>query len=400
MERAKERVVALDLLRGAAVAGMILVVSPGDWGATYAPLAHAPWNGARLADMVFPTFLFGVGMALGLSFPRPLNTPGERRLFWTRLARRAAALVLLGVAVEATLPLAIRLGSAGMGGTGLADVRLPGILQRIGLCYGLAGVGVVATGARGPDGRVAIRPGRLLALAGALLAGYWALCRFVAVPGFGAGLLTPDGSLPAYADRAIFGVRHLWPLGSASGHPPATYDPEGLLSTAGALANTLAGAVAGWAWRRDGARSVGPIALAGLGAALIGWGLGPAYPINKHLWTGSFALLSTGFSAGLLGLLACALRAPGAATLLLPLRVLGGNAVLAFLLSQALGRVSGFPLVPSRDGWAYPQAWADGIALRLVGDPRLASLLCAVAVLALITLILWPLHRRALHFRL
>ena len=97
-----ERLVALDVLRGLAVAGMVLVVSPGDWGQAYPQLQHASWNGATLADMVFPTFLFSVGLALGLSFPRRMEMASEQRLFWTRLFRRTVLLILLGLFVEAT----------------------------------------------------------------------------------------------------------------------------------------------------------------------------------------------------------------------------------------------------------------------------------------------------------
>jgi predicted acyltransferase len=329
-----------------------------------------------------------------------MATAEQRRTFWIRIARRVVALIGLGLVVEGSLNLAIWLGSPVLGSASLADIRLPGILQRIGLCYGLAALAIVATGEREAGGRLAIRPRAVLLLIVGLLVGYWALCRFVPVPGFGAGALTPDGSLPAYVDRTVLGVRHLWVMGSASGHPPATYDPEGLLSTVPALTNVLAGVLAGWAWRRCRARSVGPIALAGLGAALLGYALHPWYPLNKPLWTGSFALVSMGFSAGLLALLALWLRVGSLARLLAPFRVLGGNAVLAFLLSQLLGRLAGFPLIPSGGEWQFPAAWMNGLMLRLVGDAKLASLLCALGVLALITLLLLPLHRRAIHFRL
>src|SRR5690349_19189846 len=106
-----QRVLELDVLRGLAVAGMILVTSPGDWGHAYAPLKHAAWNGWTLADLVFPTFLFSVGVALGLSFPRALATGEARSQFWLRVARRVLALIVLGLALNWTYVLSVKLGA-------------------------------------------------------------------------------------------------------------------------------------------------------------------------------------------------------------------------------------------------------------------------------------------------
>lgn len=167
------RLDALDVLRGLAVAGMILVVSPGDWGFAYEPLRHADWDGWRLADMVFPTFLFSVGVALGLSLPRPFAA-ADRRPFWTRVLRRVALLILLGLALETTYILCLALGSGGPGVGDLAHMRLPGVLQRIALCYLLAVVAVVATG-RGESDMLRVSPRAIGVVIVAVLIGYWLL---------------------------------------------------------------------------------------------------------------------------------------------------------------------------------------------------------------------------------
>jgi predicted acyltransferase len=138
------------------------------------------------------------------------------------------------------------------------------------------------------------------------------------------------------------------------------------------------------------------------GALLVAAGLllDPVFPINKRLWTSSFALLSSGMSA--LALVCCVvgLQSERVSRMALPLKILGGNAVLAFTVSILLGYASGFPILHWAGQPASPQYWGDQVALSIISDEYLASLACALSVLAFITLLIWPLHRRAIHFRL
>lgn len=394
-----KRLAELDLLRGLAVAGMILVVSPGDWAAAWPQLQHAPWEGARLADMVFPTFLFSVGIALGLSFPRPWGV-GNRGLFWRRVLRRVVALIAIGLSIEASYNLLIWLGSEAPGLPGWSNIRLPGILQRIALCYLIGAAVMAGTGRCDAEGRLHVAPGKIALAIAVLLGGYWLAMRLTPVPGFGVGRLDPAGNLAAYIDRRVFGVPHLWPLGTAVPQVgPAVYDPEGLLSTLPATANLLLGALAAVVVRRDPVRAPALLALAALGLALAGWLIDPLFPINKRIWSPSFALFSSGFSAVLLAALLAMPRRVTGGWAFLPLRVLGANAILAFILSAVMSRFGGLPLVPTVEGAITPQLWGDRLALRTDASPALASFLCALAVLALIVALLWPLHRRAIHFR-
>lgn len=394
------RLISLDVLRGLAVAGMILVVSPGDWGAAYHQLQHAEWNGWTAADMVFPTFLFSVGFALALSFPRAWQTTADRNLFWRRVLRRTATLIVLGLALEATYNWALLYTGSTLGRPSLAYLRIPGILQRIALCYLLASIALVVTARADEERRLALRPAAIAVLAGAVLFGYWALLRFVPTPGFGPDRLDANGYLGGYIDRTIFTVPHLWPLGWAHPGGPVVYDPEGLLSTLPATGNVLMGALAGWAWRHSPNRVV--VAIGAGGAALIVAGLllDPIYPINKRIWTSSFALFSGGVSAVVLAMLMAVERRRAALALLWPFRVLGGNAILAFVVSTLLGRVYDLPVIPSGSGRLPPRGWLDGEVLRVVPEPHAAATICAVLFVAIIVLILTPLHRRAFHFRL
>ncbi|WP_411267519.1 acyltransferase family protein [Asticcacaulis sp. 201] len=400
MDVSPPRFVALDVLRGLAVAGMVVVTSPGDWNKTYPMLLHAAWNGWTLADMVFPTFLFAVGMAMGLSFPRALTTTDERQRFWFRVARRVLALVVLGLILAWLYVAAIGAGAWFPGKAGLENIRIPGVPQRIALCYLLAAVLIVFTGRTQADGRRELNPVAIGIAALSILVLYWAAVTFIPVPGYGAGHLDELRSLPAYIDRQIFTPAHLWPQGSAVWAGPVTYDPEGLLSTFPAAVNTLLGVLAGYVLRRFPQKAAVYIGVAGVVLFVAGLLLDPVFVINKRLWTSSFALLSSGVSAVALAGLLWGLRFQVAERVLTPLKVLGANAILVFTLSIVLGMVYTFPLFGSGDHRSSIQGQANTFALGFISDPYLASLACAMAVLVLITAIAWPLYRRSIFLRL
>jgi len=380
-----QRLVALDALRGLAVAGMILANSPGSWTQIYEQLDHAPWHGFTATDMIFPTFLFSVGVAVALSFPRPFSDADKART-WSKLAKRALSLVGLGILLNFLAHL------------DLSTLRFPGILQRIGLCYAIGTGLVLLTVTRREDGLAQVNRGVVAGAVAILLVGYWALLTFVPVPGYGAGNLDPAGSLTAFIDRSVLTTAHMWKYGTdATG--AIVYDPEGLLSTLPATANVLIGILAGTAWKRAPERRTA-LLIGGAGIVLIVAGIliAPVFPINKRLWTSSFVLLSSGVGSVLLGLLTLALESALARTIATPLRVLGGNAILAFVLSVLLGIFSGKAIL--RGGTLTPQGWGMEIAQKFIAEPRLASAACAAAILVLITAAIWPLHKRAIHWRL
>jgi predicted acyltransferase len=335
--------------------------------------------------MVFPTFLFSVGLAIALSFTRLAQ---DRRAAGVKIARRALMLIALGLVLNA-LPY-----------FDLAHLRLPGILQRIALCYTLATTLCLLTARRGADGRPTVNRRALLITMAVVLLGYGAVLAWVPVPGIGAGHLDPGGSLAAWIDRGVFTVPHLWPYGTdAAG--AVVYDPEGLLSTLPATVNVLVGVLAGTVLRAPKGRLFlleGAIILMVAGLAL-----DPVLVINKRIWTSSFALFSSGFSLGVLVILSVLLdQGPAALSqaLAFPFRVLGGNAIVAFTLSQILSAIGGVPFIASTQGPITPQGWGDGLAGAVITDPYLASFTCALGILSLVVLALLPLHRRGLHVRL
>ena len=375
-DRAVARMPAIDLLRGLAVMGMILVAYAGDWEHRFGVLTHADWRGFALADMIFPSFLLCVGASIPYSFARRMADAGPGSVL-LHVWRRAAALILLGVVLN-LLPF-----------FDVGHVRLMGILQRIGLCYAAAGTLCVALGRGGLSARA------LGAASAALLLGYAAMWLWWDAPGCGRACFDSAQALPTVIDRAAFGVQHLWPYGTTNG--VVTFDPEGLLSTLGALVNVLFGVLAGMLLQRTAAPRalvlLSVLALAAIAAALA---LDPLIPIIKKLWTPSFALLSGGFSVLLLVVLALLARAGAAAPWAAPIRVFGANATLAFILITLLDTVMQLPLLA---GGSAHDAAARQLGV-LIGEPRLASALYSFALLVVLGLILLPLYRRRIFLKL
>ena len=390
------RLKELDALRGFAVAVMILVVSPGSWSHTYAPLQHADWHGWTFADLVFPDFLFGVGMALALTLGRSLDPLGDKAGFSRKLFRRVMGLIGLGLVLNFLSVIAGWLGAGSVGPTDTVEWRLPGVLQRIALCYLLA-VTIVSTGllwCRRQPAR-----GTTIAAAlgiGVLLIGYWAMLTFVAAPGYEQGDLTKAGNLPAWIDRAVFTPRHMWPLGAESWRGPVVYEPEGLLSTLPATADVLFGFLAVAVWRRYPDQRNVLLLVIGLALLIGGLLLDTAFPINKKLWTSSFVLLTSGISCLALLCVSLLLRPRAVECAIFPFFVLGGNALLAFTLSAALSAFGSIPL----GGGQTAQNMGFALVNRWIADPYVASLVCALAIVAVITLAILPFHRKGVHLRL
>ena len=385
----------LDALRGFAVAVMILVVSPGSWAHTYAPLQHADWHGWTFADLVFPDFLFGVGMALALTLGRSLDPLRDKAGFGRKLFRRVTGLIGLGLALNFLAVIAGWLGAGSVGPTDTVEWRLPGVLQRIALCYLLA-VTIVCMGMLWRP-RQPARGTTIAAVSGigVLLIGYWAVLTYVAAPGYEPGDLTKAGNLPAWIDRAVFTPRHMWPLGAETWRGPVVYEPEGLLSTLPATANVLFGFLAATVWRQfPDQRDVLLLAI-GLALLVSGLLLDAVFPINKKLWTSSFVLLTSGISCLALLCVARLLRTKAVEGAIYPVFVLGGNPLLAFALSAALSALGSIPL------WGGQTAQSVGFTLvsHWIADPYLASLVCALGIVALVTLAILPLHRRGMHLR-
>lgn len=379
-----ERLLSLDVLRGLTIAFMILVNNqPGP--DSFHPLNHAQWNGFTPTDLVFPTFLFLVGVSLVLSTASRLARGVARGTLLLHMLRRAVVLILFGWIVN-TFPF-----------QHLDSIRFYGVLPRIGLCYFVAGALCL------------LWPGwkREAAVAVACLVGYWALMRFMPVPGFGVPthdvvINHPDGNLTAWLDRALFAPQHLY---------QRVRDPEGLLSTLPAITTTLFGVLTGQWLRTTHTPQRKALGAAVAGILLVAAGLlwNPWFPINKKLWTSSYALFAGGLSLLLLSLsiwLVDVLRAgrggvsradrPERATMWAPLLVFGTNSIAAYMISELLPGALEF--IRTRSGNVLRSYYAAlHTALPAHG---VAALLFGLSFVLLTWLLVLPLYLRRIFLRI
>src|SRR5215467_12114239 len=237
-----QRLVSLDVFRGITIAGMILVNNPGSWEHIYWPLEHAAWSGWTPTDLVFPFFLFIVGVSITLALGNRLERGGATRDVYLKIVKRTLIIFAIGLFLNAIPEFS------------LAELRIPGVLQRIAVCYFFASIIFLNTKVRT---QIAIVIGLLLF--------YWVLVRLVPAPGYAAGDLTKDGSLPSYIDRTVFGT-HVWAQAKV-------YDPEGILSTIPAIATTLIGVLTGHWLRTEKTRYEKAAGMFVVGAicVAIGW---------------------------------------------------------------------------------------------------------------------------------
>lgn len=352
---------SLDVFRGATIAAMILVNDPGSTAA-YWPLKHAQWNGWTPTDLIFPFFLFIVGVSLVLSFAARLKRGDSRRALVVHALRRSATIFGIGLLLN------------GLPHFHLATWRIPGVLQRIAVAYLAAALITLYS-----------RMNTRIIWITALLLGYWLLMRFVPVPGYGIPihdipLLHPDANLAAYLDRKLM-TGHLW---------EGTRDPEGVLSTLPAIATTLCGVLAG-EWLRSShspkQKAVWMFA-SGVTGLIVGQLWGIWFPINKNLWTSSYVLFTAGFAIVCLALCYWAIDINlhrGWWTK--PFVIFGSNAIAAYIISEVLGGTFG---------------WKDYIFQLIfvrVGPPGLASLLYSLAIVGVCFVPVWLMYRHRIFLK-
>jgi predicted acyltransferase len=364
---------ALDLLRGLSIFFMLLNLNPGAWEHMYPWLEHAKWAGGTFIDLVAPAFLFCIGAALPLSLRRRLANGASRPELIRHVAVRAAALVAIGLFLNAYPQF------------DLAHVRIPGVLQRIGVTYGLVASYVILT-AR-PDGSVNGRAaGGAIAV---ILVSYFVLLQYVPVPGFGAPRYDPIGSWPAVIDRAVFTPAHLFPYWPVDGR--VVFDPEGILSTWPACATLLFGVLAARSHLRNPGRPTLAPAFVGAGLMAIALVLHPVCPIIKNLWTPTFTLFTAGFSFAALGALDSAAQSPPLLLALRPAALLGTSALLVYMLS--------FVAAPLFDARLFPAPY-DSIRHGLFtvfgrhAPPNTASFLAGMVLLGILFIPVLVCYRR------
>ena len=367
MTNQPNRLISLDVFRGITIAGMVLVNNPGTWANIYWPLEHAEWNGWTPTDLIFPFFLFIVGVAIPLAFGKRIERGDSHRTLFLKVLYRSAIIFLLGEFL------------AGFPYCHFATIRIPGVLQRIAVCYFFASIIFLKT-----------RPRTQAIIAVALLVVYCLLMTHVAAPGFYAGDLSKEGSLASYVDRRIFGP-HIWKQG-------IVYDPEGLLSTMGALATTLFGVLTGSLMRskdRTPIEKVAHMFIAGVCCVIVGWIWNAWFPINKSLWTSSYVFFTGGLALQFLALCYWLIDIKGYQRWAKPFVIFGVNAIVLFVGTGVMARLMGLIKVPQPDGsrstlqgYIYNHAYESWLS------PNKASLAFALSFILLWLFFMWLLYRK------
>lgn len=373
IKKPSSRLVSIDVMRGITVAFMIAVNNNGLNEAAYRFMNHSPWNGFTPTDLVFPTFLFIMGVSVVLSFSSTRTQAAPKSIQLLHILRRFALLVFLGLVVN------------GFPYFHLGTLRIYGVLQRIAVCYLLASLLQLITD------RVTPR----IVLLFAALAAYWVILRWIPVPGHGMpvrdfSLLDRDINFVAYVDRHVFPHRLY----------EGTRDPEGLLSDIPSFASTLMGMIAGW-WLKTSHSNIAKLrALVISGVILLAAGLAwsETFPINKKLWTSSYALYAGGWSVLILAACYFAIEIKqwrGAWTF--PWIVFGTNAITAYVFSELLSTaVSVFPFHNS-DPF---QPFVYSSVFQHIGTPAFGSLVYSILFSAFCWIPVWLLYRKRIFLKL
>ncbi len=275
---AGKRLISLDVFRGATIAAMIMVNNPGSWSHMYAPLQHADWHGLTVTDLIFPFFLFIVGVSIVLAFSKQQAQGVTDSALVKKITTRTIIIFGLGLLMHG-FPYVTFQDGIGIHDY-LSNLRIMGVLQRIALCYMAASFIYLY-----------LKPKTMIWIMGGTLVIYWLLMMFVPVPGYGAGMIDErETNLAAWLDRLIFTRKHLWAGG--------VYDPEGLLSTFPAIVTTLVGVFTGKILfsNRQIYEKISLFFLWGFFLFTLGYVWGWFFPINKALWTSSYALLVSGLA--------------------------------------------------------------------------------------------------------
>lgn len=395
MKTPSQRYAALDVLRGMTVAGMILVNNPGSWSKIFPPLGHSAWHGCTPTDLVFPFFLFIVGSALSFSFAK--YGDGLDAKSFGKLAKRAALMFLTGLLLNAypfypTSPdAALSFGDNYI--NFLGNIRIMGVLQRIGLCY-LVG-GTLALWLKKPS-KIVVGMGVLMILHLAILVVFG-----------GEDPFSFEGNIAGSIDVAIFGDSHVYHgFGGA-------FDPEGLLGVLSGSATLLLGYIIGGVIRNsenksDAVAKLYTIGLVSIGVAMV---MSIFIPINKPIWTPSYVLYAGGWSIVMLALFIYFIDIKGKEKIFFPFKAMGLNPLFAFVmagvLAKTLGRVIKWTEVIVTDDWTIQEktvsasSWIyNNFFVTIFGHNEFGSLMYALMYVTLFLLMAIWLYKKKIIIKL
>ncbi len=371
-----DRLISLDVFRGITIAGMVIVNNPGTWASIHWPLDHAEWNGWTPTDLIFPFFLFIVGVAIPLAFGWRIESGGSKRDLYWKVVKRTLIIFALGEF------LAIPINTAQAPYVHFDTIRFTGVLQRIAVCYLFAALIFLKT---------KLRTQVIIAIA--LLVIYWLLMTRLHAPGFATGDLTKEGSLASFVDRTVL-RQHIWRQGKI-------YDPEGILSTIPAIATTLFGVLSGQ-WLRttkSAYEKVAGLFVVGAGCVVIGWCWNPFFPINKSLWTSSYVFFTGGLALEFLALCFWLIDIKKYRRWAKPFVVFGVNAIVLFVGTGVMARVMGLIKLPWGDRQISLQGWIFQKIFIPWASPINASLAYAICFILLWLGLMWILYSRKIFIK-
>ncbi len=378
---------SLDVFRGATIASMMLVNNPGTWDATYAQLDHAEWHGWTFTDLIFPFFLWIVGVAIPLSTARRLEQGQSRMELFRHAFRRALIIFALGFFLNSLLFFIdgsmFRDGFTVWLHNYLTNVRIPGVLQRIAVCYLITVLIFLRTGIRGQA-----------IAAVTLLAAYWFLMLAGPALGFGTAGFEKGANFAQFVDEhvlngPIIGI-HVFKAGK-------TWDPEGIISTLPAIATCLFGVLTGHLLRLKLTPETKTAWLLVAGNVLLLFGaiMNIWLPINKSLWTSSYAVFMAGMAMNCFGVLYWLVDVQGWKNWAKPFAIYGMNAITVFVLAGVIGRINLAIKVTNDAGKSVSlQPFLYHKFFAPLAAPKNASLIWAALFVLALYLVAYLMYRR------
>jgi len=367
-----ERLISLDAFRGATIAAMILVNNAGSFESAYQPLLHVPLHGWTFTDCIMPSFLWIVGVAMTFSFAKRVERVDARLQLMLHSLRRGAIIIALGLFLYLFPEF------------DFANMRIPGVLQRIGVCYIICAAIFLWSSWRGVLGW----------LLGCLVA-YWLMLTLLPVPGYGPGVLTPMGNFAGYVDRLLI-TGHMWTKAN-------DWDPEGVLSTIPSISTMLFGVLTGYLLRRNLARekTIGWVFFGGAALLFAGSWLDHFMPINKMIWTVSFAVLMAGISATTFACFYWLIDVQGYQRWAKPAVVFGMNAITIYMFASLLeGALIEFRLLPIAGEWISPHRFMNHYVLGQFLSPQNVSLVYAMGMVLVAYVLAYAMYRKKWFLRI
>jgi predicted acyltransferase len=380
----QNRFYSLDVFRGATVALMILVNNPGTWSHIFPPLEHAPWHGCTPTDLVFPFFLFAVGNAMAFVVPR-FTSPTH---MFTKVLKRSALIFIIGLGLS-WFPF-VKWADGALVAKKLANLRILGVLQRIAICYGIASITAYFLKAQ-----------KTLYVAFAILLLYWGIC-IIGAPNNPYGLQTWFGTA---LDVKILGANHMY---AGEGFP---FDPEGICSTLGAIAQVMLGYVIGNFIITHGKtpQMLNTLFVVAIALIFIGFCWDMVMPLNKKIWTSSYTIYTTGLATLILGVMIYLIEFKNYNSFINNFfDVFGKNALFIFVLSGLLPRAlaliripNGLNKITNKPIYNSPLQWVYNTICKPIftADARVGSFIYALLFLAFMWAIAAYLNKRKIYIK-